>query len=506
MKLTQKDLEQNLVNKIERLDKVISNFSESDKAGFLAYNGDEFYIRKVSDLSLKQMINYKELLEIETFLKKEDEITKNSFLSNFNLNNRANSNFNSLATAIKPIEIVKLESDIKLIKKDENYLIILDVLGNFHKFDIKKRKIEFSLDIITKVKSLFAITELYPYEINDFEIYGGGFLFSTNNNGVFYVNIEENTIEVMFAEKNIKLIKVLDQERVLLLSESGVATLYETKKGFKIESFNFLPKSQQTAKKSFFINGNIYILGKSPDPREVNLLHILEQEKEGIDFRDITGKLYKQEYKLGYIIYDLVVENGNIYLYGLKDEKVFIWKYNLTSLEKEHTEIIIDDINFSSVPFISFDEGKIYINYKERLLVYSEDGVLIKNLSIGIEKIKDMIFSENKEIIILSINSVYLLKTPEYKYEKEIMLNIYSGEYCNNLEILFISNDGKEDIVLIDGETDTQIQPSFHMTYKNKNYIRLIEGGSKNIYAKVSLSDSTKIKGVIIRANALFFK
>lgn len=200
MKITRENLDPAILEKLDRLDQLYNDFNDNRKNEFLSFDGKSFHGQKINDLSLRKMTSINELEMFNEHLYKEKSTIKNSFMTNFNVNNRAVENLKTQIVRLKGINFFESEAQIRMFKKNKDSLVILDRDGNFTNFDIKSDEINYQLNLAEKVKSLFAIKNFLPYDILDFQIFRTGFLFSTSHYGIFYANVEENTIEVLFPE------------------------------------------------------------------------------------------------------------------------------------------------------------------------------------------------------------------------------------------------------------------------------------------------------------------
>jgi hypothetical protein len=200
MKITRENLDKTILEKLDRLDQLFNDFNSNKANEFLTFDGKKFQSQKINDLSLRKMTSLNEIQILKDHLYKESDIIKNSVMSNFNINNRAVSNFKTQIVKLKGIILFESENELRMFKKDKNNLLILDREGVFTNFDIKSDKINYELNLGEKVKNLFAIKNFLPYDILDFQLFRTGFLFSTSYYGVFYADIENNTLEIIFSE------------------------------------------------------------------------------------------------------------------------------------------------------------------------------------------------------------------------------------------------------------------------------------------------------------------
>jgi hypothetical protein len=328
MKITRDNLDPVLLEKLDRLDQLFNDFGPDKKNEFLSFDGEKFYGQKINDLSLRKMTSLNEIEILKNHLYKESSIIKNSVISNFNMNNRAISNFKTQVVKLKDIIVFESKNQIRMFKKDDKNLLILDREGVFTNFNIKSDKVNYELNLTEKVKSLFAIKNFLPYDILDFQIFRTGFLFSTSHYGIFYADIEGNSLEIIFPEHWIIKIKVLDNDDILFISQDGSFSIYNFNSGLKIESFNKIKQLNQTIRR-IEIGKNteynrIYILAQNQATNSTkHILHVFEKDKAEIGYNDITAKVYPGYDISNSIIKNLSIDSENVLITGLRDKHLF---------------------------------------------------------------------------------------------------------------------------------------------------------------------------------------
>lgn len=507
MKLSQKDLDSVIIKKLERLDPLVDNFTPGEKGAFVSYDGQNFNLRKVNNLTLNKITSVSEIEALNAQLYDESILVKSSIFTNFNMNNRANTNFRTQIVELTGNTAFKTDNEIRLIKKGKTYILILDRKGIFYKYNLEKKEIDFKLDIADKVKHLFAVTNFQPYDILDFDIFRGGFLFSTKNNGVFFADIEGNNLEVLFPERDIVLVKDINEKDIILIDTHGVVTIYDFDQELKLETFNILKKVDQTIKAITICDDEIILLSSHKYKTSTeNIIHILKKDLVGIGYNNITANVYPGTDVFGYIPSFIDADDKYIYVSGLKENKeLFVWKYNRKELYKEYKEIIFNKLPITGLNFIKFENSKIYINCQDKLLVIDEDGNIKSNIKLGFDKIQDIIFENNKAFIFSGSElSWYII--PNYIFENEFNAILYDGEPCNSIDIFVKGNTGNELIMLLDSETLEQIQPTYYATYKGNSYIKILGKTIKSLTAKITVFEDTVIEGIVVKADRIFVK
>jgi len=507
MKLTQKDLDAVIVEKLGRLDSVVDNFIPGAKGSLVNFDGKTFGLTKVNTLALNRITSNSEIEELKSHLYNETPIIKSSIFTNFNLNNRANRNFKTQILNLIGNTVFKTDGDIRIIKKGEGYILILDRKGIFYKYNLELKEIDFKLNIADKVKNLFAVKSFQPYDILDFDLFRGGFLFSTRNNGIFFADIEDNNLEVLFPEKNIVMVKDINDKDILLIDGDGVVTIYDFDQELKLETFNTLKKSDQNIKDVAIYDDEIILLSSHKYKNTTkNLIHILKRDLAGIGYNNITASIYPGKELYGYIPSFITADDKCIYISGLKKNKnLFIWKYDRNELYKEYKEIIFDKIEIHNLNFVKFNKTNVYINYNDTLLVINEDGEIENNIKLDGLKSQDVIFDGNK-IYIPSNSELSWYTIPNYIFEPEFNTILYDGDPCNSIDIFIKGNTGEELVTLLDPETLEQIQPTYYVTYQGNSYIKILGRTITSITAKITVFEGTEIEGIVVKADRIFVK
>jgi hypothetical protein len=509
MKLTQKDLDQALLDKINKLDPIIEKFTEDDLNGYITYNGQEFLIKKINDINLRKITSTSEMNKFKDYFFKESETIKNSFETNFNMGNRPNRHLRSQILELQGNNLFTPENNIRATKKEKDYILILDTKGIFYKYNLIDKKLDFSLNIVTKVKTLFAVGNFNCYDILDFEIFKGGFLFSTIRNGIFFADIVNNSLEVLYSEENIRVIKNLCNEKIMLISDEGTISVCDSNTCMRTDKFNFMKKLNQAPKKVIHDENTIIILGKSKFNNSTeNLLHIMKKDLGCLAFENVSGSIFPGIDNNLYNPTFLSKDDNYIYVSGMKNGKnLFIWKYNQNKLEEKFEEILIKDLEFSNLDFMRIYDDEIIVSYNGRIISLNKDGKILRNLDLkDIGAIQD-IYTEKEErkFVIVTEKGLFSFRFPEYSYEPLFVAKVYEGEPINNIEIFMTSNTGRENVVLIDGETSTEIIPTYYIVNNQNTFIRLL-GTTTNLIMKINVPEDTEIDRIVVNAEKIFLK
>jgi hypothetical protein len=508
MKITRDNLDPEIIKKLDIIDKLYGNLEGLNGSELLSYTDGQFKGRKINDLTLRQIGKLSDIHNLQDHLYIEKGTIKNSIQSNFNINNRASVSFRNQILNLKGYQLFETTNQIRLFRKEGDQLLILDRSGIFYNYNVPTKKIDFSLDIASRVKSLFAITRFLPYDILDFQIFRGGFLFSTSHNGVFFADIENNNLEAIFPEPWILQIKVIDNDTILLISKTGTFTIYNYEKRLKIETFNKLKNLHQIVKRVVVDENRIYILATNNITNATKgILHVFEKDLAGIGYNDITSSVYPGYDILNVLIINSCLCKDSFVIAGIRDKSVLLWKYKKDEINKKFEEIIFNKLDIDYVNFIKIENQSIYINYKDRLIVFDINGNIINNIKLDIDAIQDIIFESENKFYAISDTKLSLYSIPNYaKTEQEFTAQVYEGEATNNIEILIKSNTGDQLITLIDPESLEEIHPNFHMIYHNDSYIKITGRTITNLIMKIKVTEMTEIEGIVVNADRIFLK
>jgi len=506
MKLNNDNLDAALVEKINRLDAII----DKNDSGFVGFNNGEFHIKKVNEALLRKMTSDSEIERLSSHMYSETNHIKNGFNSNFNINNRANVGLRNQIVSIDGLEIFSTEDVIQKVKMADTYCLILDSQGMFYKYSFVNREVIFQLNIAEKVSTLFAIKDFQPYDVLDFEIFKGGFLFSTKQNGVFFADVPNNSLEILYPEHGVILIKVLNDKDIMFLNKNGHMSMYNFESTLKTETYKFLTNNHQRAKKIEVHADKVVILAEAIyNTSTEGVLHILEKDLADVSYNNISGKIYPnyetEKYKPTFISAD----GEYIYLAGLKDGKyLFLWKYSIANLHHKPVEILFNLIEIDKLNFVRVHNGEIFFNFEDRLIIINEKCEILKNLKLDkFMEITDILFQQgSSRILIITDNKVQSYIIPEYVYEAEYTAELYNGSGCNNFEVIINMKNGNDIVMFMNGETLEQIHPLYYLSKDGTSYVRLTGKVVKQLLAKITVLEGMEYEGIVVNSDTIYIK
>jgi hypothetical protein len=510
MKINKNDIESSIIEKINQFDSIIDNFSDEDRSGFLAFNGNKFYIKRTSDVFLKKILSEEDLNNYKSHLYLESGLLKNSFRTNINTNNQSSNRFKSLI--VKPVEDVlfKFTSDIVLHKEYLGSVYVFTEKGFLIQYSLKDKKSETAYDLLGTIKKEFSIQNISVYDFISIEAFEGGVLLGTRNDGVFFYDPKSKKLEVKFAEQDVVLIKYLGNDLFVLGMDKIDANIaFYNISGMRIEVANSLKKKLfQMPHLIDSYNGNLFVVGRpySLDTTK-DIVHYWKKDLAGLSYNNLDGKLFpgydNKNYKPKYI----TVTESHLYISGLKDNKVlFIWQYDINDLQKPFIEFSFDKFSFEKLSYVDMNEKHFVAAETNNVYFMDIDGKVERNISLN-EEIKSIFLTDiDDEFIYITNDKIISVKLPKHT-DGDISLNVYSGETnCNNIDIYIKSSTGKEKIVFLDADTLMQIAPFYYGVYNNDIIIKLLGSTSLNILMKIGIPEDSEIEGIVINPNRLFMK
>jgi hypothetical protein len=511
VKISKNELDQELNNKIDRLDGVISNFTNDDKAGFLAYNGEKFFIKRMNDVSLRSIFKDSDIQKYRDSLYEEKGSIKNSFRSNFNMENASIRAFKTQLISPKEEVFYTSQSRIVLSKRNGNILLFLTEKGLLIKFDLVKKETIGGVDLVSELKKNFAIQSISAYDFLALEFYKDDALISTTSNGVLFFNFAKGSLEVKLSENGVVLIRDLGNGTILCGIDRVDANVafFNFESGMKVESSNILkrklfqlPILVDSYKSHLFLVGRPYGANTTQ-----NVVHYWKKDLAGHSFNNADGEIFPGFDYHNHTIKLLSLTEEYMYVSGLKENgALFIWQYDLRDLQKPFREFVFDKFKFKKLDFVDFTEDYFITGDGNFIYFLDARGNIEKNIKLS-KEVKDVFIMDANNLIVMTDKELISVSLPDYISEKNVMLNIYSSEVaCNNIDIFIKSNDANEKFAFIDLETSTEIAPYFLATHKNETIVKILGSTAKKIGMKILIPEGTEIEGIVVNPDRLFLK
>lgn len=523
MKIGINDLDIDLVEKIRRLDSLELNYKK-DNGNIVMYDGNKFYTSNMPQQIIEKTnvvnneIIYFSSNEIEE-LKEHLYNSKGNFKSSFDTNMIGDpyfsTNFKNLLTTINYNVLCKTDSNILRFDEYAGFYYLYLNNGFMIKINADNPSSQTKYDFLSILKTNFACSNLRPKSILNIYPYKEGYLISTIENGVFYINIPKGIYELKFAANNVKYIQALHNDEILLvsLSTKNAINIYDFNTGNKIETYNNLSSYDLQIPQRFYFNKDrFFILGKTAGYNmSNNLLHGWRLDPAGISYENIDSDIHENKQSVDYHVKFMTVKDSYLYLSGIFNKKLFVWKYDINALYECPEEYVYE------YPVISYDDFKLfkvldnncfYFTIKDRLVKLTFDGHVLENLQLKEYSNIERIYLTHDKLIVVDKNELLSYPLPKYSYYQTLDFDIYNEEkYCNNINILIVSENAKERAVFYNPEDGKQIMPTFYIINSDKySLIKLKDCNYKKIKMRLNIERDSNIKGIVVNKNNLFIK
>jgi hypothetical protein len=511
MKIGKGDLDQSLVQKIERLDGVVEAFSTEGRPGFLSYNGEGFVARSVNESALRRVFSESELASIESHLYDEGSLVRNSFRSNFNKSNQAAMPFRSLLVRPSEETLFKSDSPIVLSSHNKTHIVFVNKKGIMVKLSLSSGETVGAVDIIKDLRSNFAVQHESAFDFMAIELYGDGVLLSTASNGVLYYDFSSKKLEVKFAENGVTIIRNLGNGVVMCAADRIDANVmfFSFETGMKTESSNALKRgSFQNPVLSDFYNDHLFVVGRPyASNTSIGTLHYWRRDKGGISFKNEDRLVFRGLDYVNHSAKHILLTEDNVYLSGLRgDGTIFVWQYDLKDISSPFREISLAKFPLKRIDFIDFSDEFIVAGEGKSLYFLRADGSVEKNLLLSRE-IGNLFFTGEDSLVHVSGNEISRIKLPKYSDSGDITLDLYSSETpCNNIDVIVKGTTGDEKFAFFDTETLSQIAPFYLASFGGRTMVKISGSQSKSISMKISVKPGSQVEGVAVRADRLFLK
>lgn len=503
MKIAGNDLDASLNKKIDRLDNVVDKFVSDDVNGFLAYDGNNFYIRKTNDVFLRKIFSDKEIKELELGINSKEY--KNAFFSDvIEQSNTASINFKTSSVTITPEDSFVLNDDSIRIAKNN---IILTKNGVIY---IKEKII----DIISVIRSNFAVVNFYPYDILDVEAYGEeSILISTTKSGVLCYNYISSAIEIKFPEQNVTFMKALPNNGVLCAmgKNTGNVCVYNFEHGKKTDSFNHLKKAgnQQAIGIYSFSDEDYLILGRTFGINQSQkILHYFKMDKNKTSIDCYDGLVAPSGLGYNYSILNANIDENYFYISGIQEGKMFVLQYSNKHLSDQPKFSTFKNLDINDIKYVYGLNGNIYVLLKnKRFLEFDVNGNVIKNIFLDSkQEFNEILSIKDDNVLLVSSTTISKFIFPEYTFKDTLSYVIYNElESCNNIDILIRSN-GIPSIIFVDADSSMEIIPSYKLINNNKLVYKLLGSKAKKILIKIGVTENLVIDGICVSPNKIYLR
>lgn len=501
MKTTRRDLDSEILEKLDQFDNVVKGYDPSNPDGFISYGASGFYFKKTNDTFLKKVYVEDEIVEFENELTSTKRNITSSLLKDIRRDEKFNTAAEKFLYNIKLNNILNCEDSICFIKKYFNFYLLLTKSGKLLKISNKTK--EFETNIVKKINETFNISiDLFNIKCID-AIDENTFLIATENNGIFKFDISIDSLELVVLLNNVRSIVYTHTGNIFVATDDFCAQ-YDIKSGMRIEKYNIIFNERQIPKEVYRFDGGILIITVPAGVQTiVPLVHYMKLDDARVGYNWADGVIEPHPFDIGYQILKTFIDDKYLYLVGKLHEKIFVWKYDLKTFAFSNE--IIDCIRLDNIDgFISANDFYMFLN--ENKLYAVRNNELQQNFAFS-ENIKEL-FIENGEFLTTGKSGIFSFITPKFENKMDNLLyQIYDGtEPCNNIDIFVKNASRSERITILDRETKKEIIPSYYIVYNNNSVIKLMNCKSLKIDMNIQVNSATSLGGILVKNNRLFLR
>lgn len=294
MRITRRDLDTSIIEKLDQLDTVVSSYDENSPDGYVSYNKAGFYFKKIDNTSSKKVYTEDEIVDLEAGLYNPKANINSSKYKDMRLDK------SKFHVATKSF-LQELSIENKIASED---VINIFQTGTRLALLFKSGKITFissdwsiiDIDFLNNIKSQFALSsDIGPYDIVDIkEIQEKDIIFiATRNYGVY--KVESNGGLQYSLITNIEDVRSLEitVPGALFISANSGCGFYDITTGLRIERALNIYKSMQLPVQSIITeSGDIMVMSLPLGNTNVdNILHGWKLDTARVAYNAIDSKL-----------------------------------------------------------------------------------------------------------------------------------------------------------------------------------------------------------------------
>ena len=502
MKVLRRDLDQEILQKIDQLDNVLKTFDEAHPDGFVSYGKDGFFFKKTNDTFLKRVYDENEIASLENSIDSKDFNVKSSKFIDMRADKKMNAATSSFIYKTEFTSSQQFDGKILLYKSLDNIIFLLTDDGKLHKLD----KNTISVDILKILEDTFNLTKkIFMSDIVDFEILDEDtVIVGTSHFGVYKVKISTKEIELLFLIDNLRKLKLTYTKTLFVISDDFCAQ-YDIATGNRIERYMNIHNRRQFPLDADNIDGDIFVLAVPAGSYNLdNILHLWKLDDGKVSYNNMDSRIEKVNLDNRYQTMFVAHDSKYIYLSGLYNSNPFIVTLDRSTLrvvnKHIYKELLLDD--YTDLRAV---DGAFMILSGDMLYVLDSESITERfKLPSPCQRIK--IF--NGEVVATAGNKLVKFQMTNFERKADVLLyNIFSEEEaCNNIDIFVKGATRTERIVLVDTETGREIIPSYYMVFRGSSVIKLMNCKSKKIMLKLTVTPTSKIDGLVVRKNKMFLR
>lgn len=508
MKITETDLENSLIEKLNQFEKVKADTT----SGYITYENGEFVKKNVNVLNMSRVITGDEIYELSKHLYRSGDNYISAYDTPMVSSTMAYATA-SLLTTLSGAYSFQTENAIVKIKTYKTHIYALDKAGVMYKISRTNPTLQIKKNVLDVIKMNYVYQNFDVYSIIDFDAYSDGVLLATERNGVFFVSLEREESSIAVQELYVSRIKVLSDRKTLLITKSQEKqniVLFNLELGVKLSTFNQLGLDFQVAQNIDIEENEFFILGKSIGVNQSDkLLHHWKLDSAGVEYVNMDRVIAKNPCDNVYRPKLIKSDSAFVYIVGVKEHKLFVWEYDKENLNTTPTELLfnLQEFTYDDIKDFVNINGRYYITLTNQILVLDNNFTLLENYKLAGNSPFNSAKITPSGVYAIDGKTCYTFIIPKKLYTKINDVQILKeSESCNNIDIM-VQAPTQDQIVFIDGETSQQIKPYYYVKMDNKfHIIKLLNIDAKNIVMKVGVYEEDKIYGIVVHKNRVFYK
>lgn len=503
MKMTRKDLEDDILLKLDRLDDIVNN-TTAVTDGFISYNPEKgFYFKKTNDTFLRKVYSEDEIISLKEDIKNPKTNEYSTDLGIEILDDSYNYATNKMIHYLNPVLKIPSFSKSSIRKFINNrYYAYFKLSGEFIVADMKNNfNIIYHNQILTNIQETFNLSkDIRVYNIVDFIFDNNDtIIVATDFFGTYKYNLKNDEVEVLFnAESRIRCIELTHTNKLFVACDDFCA-IYDLE-GNLIEKYFNIVESNQIPYKIFKTSTDILVLGKATGINQLDsLLHGWTLDEAEVGYNCIDKVIMPNPTDNYYQIFSTQLTDDYLFIYTRYYDEIHAWKYDLDSLEIE--DLKISD-NAKNVLDVLFAGNSFVISERDKFVVFGEN---INRIYTGESLVNLIVFDNGVLGFTEDFTSASQYEIKQFvKHIDDIVFRCALKEQSNNIDLLIVN--GAKLNIRFNNDEGRNIQPAFVAQYGNDYICKFLNCPEKNFNIKIHVDEATVLDGIILKSNKMFLR
>ena len=498
MKVGYNDLDKDVQKALDLLRGVVSDYKPTDGEALVGYDGKDLRIKRSHAVELKKICSASDIQDMKNHLLVNDDIYESSFHKDY-IGKNTSSATRLFKTKLYTDLLIKASAPSKLylVRESQDYFAVLTDNGKLGRFDKASGKLQVQMDLIRELQSKFNLQTINIFNIQDIELCEDGLFIATDLYGIFYFDVTKKTMERKFKELFTIRMKYIGDGSLLCLTKNYIA-LYNLNVDGRIEKYLNLAQNSQKPKDVCMIGDKIFVLGRSyTGVNNDQVLYCWQKTGETI-LHSLCGQVVKNKDNIEYNPRYVDAIDNYLYVFGLKGNKVFAWRYDIKHLHYDIQEIIfegeIDDLRYCQI----YQDMIIYGN-KEHLYAADLNGQLVNNFYL--DKGITHILTDKKQIFVTTEDSVEKINLPTYIDGQTLNLSLLQNVNYNNVTLFLEGMSSKDHVKLLINGDDKN---TYESTLVGDGLFIKIPYPVFNLDVELKLSSHAQRRGIIIKKDHIY--